>query len=82
MDAFGTQDSYTHFLDALEMLSLCEHTFDGIRVTDVLCVCAVFCLSAFLVHSLYPVQCSFIDMTLSPRERFDVHFDALLRCLV
>ena len=81
MDAFGAQGSYTHFLDALEMLSLCEHTFDGIRVTDVLCV-RVFCLSAFLVHSLYPAQCSFIDMAWSPRERFDVHFDALLRCLV
>ena len=81
MDAFGAQGSYTHFLDALEMLSLCEHTFDGIRVTDVLWV-RVFCLSAFLVHSLYPVQCSFIDMALSPLARFDVHFIALLRCLV
>ena len=81
MDAFGAQGSYTHFLDALEMLSLCTHTFDP-NTRDGCSVCVrVFCLSAFLVHSLYPVQCSFIDMALSPRERFDVHFDALLRCL-
>ena len=52
MDAFGAQDSYTHFLDALEMLSLCEHTFDGIRVTDVLCVCA----DVLLVS----ISCSFV----------------------
>ena len=52
MDAFGAQGSYTHFLDALEMLSLCEHTFDGIRVTDVLCVCA----GVLLVS----ISCSFV----------------------
>ena len=37
---------------------------------------------AILTRWSYHVRCSLIDIALSRRERFDVHFDALLRCLV